>query len=295
MSQPLVLDFDGSLTALENSNVIDLQNWQETVRFGCGMKNWRALRQTLDAKMPREHSTVLMGSGDFHHISHLLIARCQCDTLFDVVVFDNHPDNMRFPFGIHCGSWVRHVAALPNVCKVHVIGISSGDVSWRHAWENYLMPLYAGRVHYWTLGVDTRWARIAGLASRFHSFEQREELLTAFTAVLRNDDTPLYLSIDKDVLDASVAHTNWDQGHFLLEDIERVMAGFDGRLVGSDITGEISIHHYQTRWKRWLSAMDEQPVIAPEALAQWQQEQLAVNRRLLASIDALSGYRARTE
>ncbi len=172
-----------------------------------------------------------------------------------------------------------------------MIGISSCDVGWRHAWENHLLPLYAGRIHYWTLGVDTRWARAVGLAGRFHGFAQRGELIASFISELRQDDTPLYLSIDKDVLDASVARTNWDQGRLLLEDIERVIAECDGRLVASDVTGEISIHHYQTRWKRWLSAMDEQPVIAPEALAQWQQEQLAVNRRLLAGIGALSGYR----
>ncbi|MDB5815114.1 MAG: hypothetical protein JWM03_949 [Rhodocyclales bacterium] len=289
MSKSLVLDFDASLQAFPDADIVPLTDWQEAVRFGCGMTTWRKLASELQAKIPPDHGTVFMGSGDFHHISHLLIARCPSTQPFDVVVFDNHPDNMRFPFGIHCGSWVRHVAALPHVRTVHVVGISSGDVGWRHAWENYLLPLYAGRIHYWTLGVDTRWAGVVGLASRFHSFTHRKALIEAFIAWLQRDDTSVYLSIDKDVLDASVARTNWDQGHFLLEDIERVIAELQGRLVGSDITGEISIHHYRARWKRWLSAMDEQPVIAPEQLAAWQAQQIAVNHRLLTGIRAACG------
>lgn len=289
MSKPLVLDFDASLRSFVEADSVPLTSWQEAVRFGCGMATWGRLQRELQAKMPMQHGTVFMGSGDFHHISHLLIARCHRSEPFDVVVFDNHPDNMRFPFGIHCGSWVRHVAALPQVRRVHVFGISSGDVGWRHAWENYLLPLYAGRIHYWTLGVETTWASALGLAGRFHSFTQREQLVEAFVAHLRRDKTPIYLSIDKDVLDASVARTNWDQGRFLLEDIECVIDALSSRLVGSDITGEISIHHYTTRWKRWLSAMDEQPVIAPEQLAQWQAQQIAVNQRLLASITKAGG------
>jgi len=288
MKRPLVLDFDGSLRDFQDAEIIPLSNWQEAIRFGCGMAVWRKLGHALDVQMPSEHATVFMGSGDYHHISHLLIGRVAGTAPFDVVVFDNHPDNMRFPFGIHCGSWVRHVAALPRVRTVHVVGISSGDVGWRHAWENHLRPLYAGRVEYWTLDVRTGWADAIGLARRFHSFTDRNELVDAFIARLRADQTPLYLSIDKDVLDASVARTNWDQGRFMLDDIERVIAEMDGRLVGSDITGEISIHHYQTHWKRWLSAMDEQPIIAAEDLALWQQQQIAVNHRLLTSIDAVS-------
>ena len=53
-------------------------------------------------------------------------------------------------------------------------------------------------------------------------------------------DRPVYLSIDKDVLDKAVAPTNWDQGELkldsLLELIERLL---DGRtLIGVDICGE---------------------------------------------------------
>ena len=66
-----------------------------------------------------------MGSGDFHHVSYLLIERLRrLGRQIQVVVFDNHPDNMRYPFGIHCGSWVWHVSRLPFVERVHVVDAS---------------------------------------------------------------------------------------------------------------------------------------------------------------------------
>jgi len=285
---PLILDFDASLQGLSGAHRLDLTAWQDRIRFGCGGASWRALEAYLDLLMPDEYGTVLMGSGDFHHVSHLLIKRRQFDEPINVVVCDNHPDNMRFPFGIHCGSWVKHVASLPQVAKVHVVGISSADVGWAHAWENHLRPLYAGRVCYWTLGVDTRWAGMLGLADAFRSFTDKQSLLDALNHTLTAERRPSYLSIDKDVLSERVARTNWDQGSLTLDDLQQVIAALAGRIVGSDITGEVSIHHYQSRWKRLLSALDQQPVIAEDVLATWQAQQLAANRTILAQIAAAS-------
>ena len=91
----------------------------------------------------------------------------------------------------------------------------------------------------------------------------------------------VYLSIDKDVLSTNVVRTNWDQGCFDLEHVRELIKALKGRLIGSDITGEVSVHHFHTSWKRWLSAMDRQPTIPVETLAMWQIQQMAVNRQLL--------------
>lgn len=288
MTTPLILDFDASLDGLEGATRLPLGEWQDRIRFGCGLASWRALERHLDTLMPAEHGTVLMGSGDFHHLSHLLLKRRRFDSPVTLVVCDNHPDNMLFPFGIHCGSWVSHAARLPQVAKIHVVGISSGDVGWRHAWENHPGPLYAGKLCYWTLGVDTAWARFAGLSGAFRSFDDKSLLLDTLTRELGRDMRPAYLSIDKDVLGEDVARTNWDQGSFTLDDLQQVIDPLAGRIVGSDITGEVSIHAYQSRWKRMLSALDEQPVIAAEVLADWQARQLQANRQILARIAAAS-------
>jgi len=282
VNQPIVLDIDGSLRGLEDTHTIELSDWQEAIRFGCSWSTWRCFRRFLNERLPASYGPICMGSGDFHHISHLLLDRICRNEPYDVVVLDNHPDNMRFPFGIHCGSWVAHAARLPHIRCVHILGITSADVSWQHAWENRLWPIAKGKIRYWTTGVNVQWVTPFGLAKRIASYTNVQLLIDQFIAE-RDKHIPgaVYLSIDKDVLSTNVVRTNWDQGCFDLEHVRELIKALKGRLIGSDITGEVSVHHFHTSWKRWLSAMDRQPTIPAEALAMWQIQQMAVNRQLL--------------
>lgn len=287
MPSPLILDFDASLAGLAGAGRIDLGAWQEAVRFGCSWRIWRELSAWLAECMPKDYGPVCMGSGDFHHLSHLLLARVPAGTgPLDVVVFDNHPDNMRFPFGIHCGSWVHHAARLPGVVTVHVLGITSGDITLAHAWENHLGGLYRGKVHYWSIGTDMRWAHAIGLGRVCHAFENAEDMLSAVLVHLEASRRPLYLSIDKDVLSDEEVRTNWDQGCLRMADLYRVMAMLKGRLLGGDITGEVSAYSYQTRWKRFLSALDGQQDIAADELTAWQARQTEATQCLIAGFAA---------
>jgi len=132
--------------------------------------------------------------------------------------------------------------------------------------------------------VDTRWAGYLGLGKAFRSFSNKRALLDALHLELKTHIGQCYLSIDKDVLAQSEARTNWDQGQLLVSDLQAVIDALRGRIVGSDITGEVSIHHYQSRWKRMLSALDDQPVIDPVELSVWQARQIEVNQSLLRQI-----------
>jgi len=285
---PVVLDIDRSVGPLPDRLVLPLKHWQESIRFGCSLATLRRFRTMLDELLPAQYGTVFTGSGDFHHLSWPLIARRQPGRKFQVVVLDNHPDNMRFPFGVHCGSWVRRVAALPMVSHVHVLGITSPDIGGGHAWENYLTPLLRGRLTYWSIGVDTGWARRLGLARAFRGFDTPAALVDAFVESQRAQAAPSYLSIDKDVFAPEVAHTNWDQGQLLTGHALALIASLRHGLVGSDINGEVSHYQYQSWWKRRLSAIDEQPAIDPAQLAGWQAQQHALNLQLLAAIGARS-------
>src|SRR5690606_16331450 len=84
---PLILDFDGACGPTEGAVVLPLQGWQEAVRFGCSLSTFRALWRELDAMLPAAHGPVLMGSGDFHHLSWPLIERLRDRGPFRVVVF----------------------------------------------------------------------------------------------------------------------------------------------------------------------------------------------------------------
>lgn len=289
MNRPVVLDMDHSVGPLPGRLVLPLEHWQEALRFGCSTRALRRFGRVLDDTLPPAHGTVMLGSGDFHHLSWPLIERIRTRVPFQVVVLDNHPDNMRYAFGVHCGSWVRRVAMLPQVSHVHVVGISSGDVGRAHAWENYLAPLRRHRLSYWCLGVDVSWARRFGLAHAFHSFDDPQQLVAEFRAQQRQRPLPTYLSIDKDVFAADVARTNWDQGHLQLAHAQALIDGLSGDLVGSDITGEISVYRYRSWLKRRLSAIDAQPEIDAADLSAWQAQQHALNLRLLEAIAARFG------
>ncbi|SFE95720.1 hypothetical protein [Paracidovorax wautersii] len=292
---PVVLDLDASVGPLPGEVRLPLRDaWQERLRFGCTTCTMKAFRTELDARMPafNAHGTVFLGSGDFHHLSWPLIERCIAARGFTranplhVLVLDNHPDNMRFPFGVHCGSWVRRVAMLPQVAHVNVVGITSGDIGAGHAWENYLGPLRAGKLTYWSTGVDTSWSRWLGVGDRFRSFPDVDALVGAVMCMLSRQSLPTYLSIDKDVFSPRVVRTNWDQGSLEARHVAAVLTGLRGHLVGSDVTGDVSTHRYATAWKRWLSAGDGQDTGAEQAeMPAWQAAQAAFNVWLLDMLE----------
>lgn len=290
--RPVVLDVDGSVGPLPGELRLALGHWQEALRFGCGLRRLARFRAALQQQLPQQHGTVLMGSGDFHHLSWPLIARCIAQQGFTsarplrVLVLDNHPDNMRFPWGVHCGSWVRRVALHPAVSQVHVAGITSQDIGRAHAWENYLAPLRAGKLTYWSAGVDTGWARRVGAAQAFRGFASVAELAQALADMLRARPEPTYLSIDKDVFAPEVVRTNWDQGQMQEAEAMRLIDALRGQVVGSDITGDVSSWRYATWWKRLLSAGDGQDTqIDARMLADWQAGQHALNLRLVKRIE----------
>lgn len=292
---PLVLDVDGSVGPLAGELRLALGDWQEAIRFGASLGRYQQFRRHLQAQLPPQHGTAWMGSGDFHHLSWLLIEHCIARQRFSaarplrVVVLDNHPDNMRFPWGVHCGSWVRRIAMHPAVSHVHVAGITSPDIGAGHAWENYLRPLHAGKLSYWSCGVDTGWARRLGMSAAFRAFPGIDALADALTATLASERQSTYLSIDKDVFATDVVTTNWDQGQMREAQAMGIIAALGGQLVGSDITGDVSSWQYSTWWKRWLSAGDGQDTaIDAPALAQAQAGQHALNQRLMAALSAVT-------
>ncbi|MCL1980782.1 MAG: hypothetical protein FWG62_06880 [Proteobacteria bacterium] len=287
-SRPVVLDFDASVLPLCPDEIrIPLADWQEAIRFGCTRRRYAELEAHLQGLMMPEHGCVFTGSGDYHHLSlYLLKSLAQSKSLapasLDVVVCDNHPDNMRYPFGLHCGSWVRHAAALAWVRQIHVIGITSPDITLAHAWENYLWPFVQKKLFYWSVGRRAAWLGLLGRSEYNQSFGSAGELMAAFAPVVRASDC-LYLSIDKDVLSPAVVRTTWDQGVFGLEHLDALIQGCAGKLVGADITGDVSTYAYEGRFKRLLSRLDGQPdkPVKP-ALRQAQQ---VVNAHLLTLLD----------
>jgi len=278
MTPARILDFDGSVLPLPGAKIVSLRDRQEEIRLGCRMRTLRS----LGAAIPAEPSITFMGSGDFHHVTFLCIERLAAlGNALQVVVFDNHPDNMRYPFGIHCGSWVAHVSRLPFIARIHVVGIASRDVEGIHVAENHLRPLRSGKVIYWCIGRNLRGLQRFGVrASR--SFASPPELLAEFQESIAGTREPLYVSVDKDVLAPDVAQTNWDQGVMRLEDVTSTVAAFGERIVAGDVVGDVSLYRYRSRFKRMLSRLDRQPDVDAARIGEWQQAHAKINRELLA-------------
>jgi len=294
---PLILDFDHSVKPFSSGEVrCDLAAWQEAMRFGCSRRVYTALEGMLQESLREPHHGVFLGSGDFHHLSFFLLKEAArrhqlSPRSLDVIVLDNHPDNMRYPFGIHCGSWVSHAAQLPCVRRVHVVGITSSDISLSHAWENRLAPLWNRKLVYWSVGVRAGWLSCLGRAGQTRTFASADALVKELEHTIREADR-LYLSIDKDVLSPEAVRTDWDQGVFTLEHVQRIARLCSGdaaeqhaRLVGFDITGECSSHTFKSPFKRFLTRLDGRAATSDsETLCAAQEEHRRINEKLLSCL-----------
>ena len=281
---PVIVDLDASVLPLPGEQRLDYGGWQERLRFGCTRRSLADFTADLRARLPRGHGAVFLGSGDFHHLSLALLELCaereEQPHSLDLLVLDNHPDAMRYPFGVHCGSWVARAAMLPWVRQVHVAGITSADIGPGHAWEICLKPLLRRKLCLWSVGSRADWLRLWGRQEQARSFADPDALVEALVPVLRRSPR-LYCSIDKDVFAPEVVRTNWDQGVFALEHARRLLAACAGRLVGADVTGDVSVYAYRGLFKRLLTTLEGQPVIPDDVLPQWQEAQRAVNAELV--------------
>jgi len=154
-------------------------------------------------------------SGDYHYISKLWLERVQ--EPFSLVLFDHHPDMQEpvFPEVLSCGGWVDDVlSSNPNCRKVVIVGANP-----ELAEEAMSVP---DRV--WL--IDDRHATV-------------EAVSDALPFLDRN--VPVYLSIDKDVMDTEWARTDWDQGRMSLQMLESCIRVISERfkVLGVDICGEI--------------------------------------------------------
>ena len=132
-------------------------------------------------------------SGDYHYLSLLFLQRI--DQPFSLLLFDHHSDCMESAFGgdlLTCGSWVlRALNDLPNLKKAILVGPADEDGTAEQ------------------LLADSRitWVPEEEFSTR------KEELYKALL------EWPVYISLDKDVLDSQEAVTDWSQGHMRLSEI----------------------------------------------------------------------------
>lgn len=159
-----------------------------------------------------------LDSGNYHYMSKLWLEKVEQP--FDLLVFDHHTDVQPPAFGeiLSCGGWIlRTTETNPWLRQVYVAGPPS------EAAEAAREELRA------KAGREIRWLSEAQMRDR-----------QGWRALLREESWPLYLSVDKDILEEEAADTNWDQGSMdrdtLLVCLEEAMAL--RRVIGMDVCGE---------------------------------------------------------
>ncbi|MDD4899051.1 MAG: arginase family protein [Candidatus Omnitrophica bacterium] len=255
-----VLDLDGSI--LEQKKLLgqykcDIVALRE---FGPQARHFTS-RQTRDLLADRlfdtpKESITFLGSGDFHHISEILISRFE--EPLTVIMFDHHPDWDSRPPRYGCGSWVTEVLkSRPNVKKFILLGVSSEDISSFNINGAYLEALKDNRLEIYpythkpskTFGKDVPDNASLKIEKNFlfnTIFWQElkgKNLENFFRSLLKRIPTKdVYVSLDKDCLTNDYALTNWEEGNFSLEEVLSLLGLIKDNfnIAGFDITGEYS-------------------------------------------------------
>lgn len=223
-----------------------------------------------------------MGSGDFHHVTALLLSYALEKQAGPVTVihFDNHPDWVKYDGGMHCGSWVNRATEHPQIVKVITIGVCSHDLrnpDWKGAnltlLSQGLLELfpyrhepsrvrsdYGAGASYQQQGKHIHWRTIEEIGEQ------------SFIDMLlpRIKTKNVYITIDKDVLAREDAETNWDQGMMRLPFLLQVLCeiGAHHAIIGADVTGDYSTRNYSgsawTRLKKRAEIFMDQPRKHPD-------------------------------
>jgi hypothetical protein len=251
------IDLDGSIAAQQRylagcrPATFSTRWWGPRIRLGCRFRRFRrferALTKILGSEIDTEPALTFCGSGDFHHVSLALLRRQPQP--FNLLVLDNHPDWMWGAPILHCGTWLYHAARLPLVRQIYHVG---GDVDFDN-YLRWLAPWSQIRTGKITVFPARRcyqrgsWAKIAHQCLRPDATspltaERAAELVHPLRDQLAQ--YPLYVSVDKDVLTADEAITNWDSGHLTLEELRVILAAFlngsNRNLAGMDTVGDWS-------------------------------------------------------
>ncbi len=199
-----------------------------------------------------------MGSGDFHHVTALLLSQALENSRKAVTVIhiDNHPDWVHFDPGMHCGSWVNKALEQPLVKKVITLGVCSHDLRSPERKGANLVPLADGRLelypykhppskvksHY---GSGPSFSQIDG-ALHWQSISELGESNFLDRLLGRIPTEAVYVTIDKDALSDADAVTNWDQGRMRLPYVLWLLSEIGERyhLIGADVTGDYSTPYY---------------------------------------------------
>ena len=226
---------------------VDLRHLGPALRLWSRPRALQQLRARIASDLPASAGPTLVfsGSGDFHHITPTLLARA-CEAAghppVTLVHFDNHPDWVKFANGAHCGSWVGWAARLPDVARVVTVGVCSDDIRRPQGKGADLDLVSEQRVELYAYRAPDGAEAVTIAGREWPTIEGMGEGAFLDFLPTRIPTTDVYVTIDKDVLRAADAGTNWDQGRTSLAFLQAMLTriGAHHRVIGADVVGDWS-------------------------------------------------------
>ncbi len=233
--------------AAGGGRTLDARDLGPALRLWSRRSTLDRLRDRLREALPAADGpmAVFTGSGDFHHISPLLLERAieaAGVPAVTVLHFDNHPDWVQFGRGVHCGSWVGWAARLPKVARVVTVGVCSEDIRRPSPRRADLALVTEDRLELYAYREPDGAEAVRLCGREWPTIETVGEAAFADLLAARIPTPAIYITIDKDVLRADDAATNWDQGRTSLAFLKRLVAPLiaERRLIGADVVGDWS-------------------------------------------------------
>ena len=170
------------------------------------------------------HGIHFLDSGNYHYVTGIMTALIK--QKFSLILLDHHTD-MQKPMieqMTSCGDWAGKVLKTnPWLQQLILIGPQESDILQIYREKEGLVS-----------GAELQEKLITFSEEEIQSVEDENKI----SGIKRN--LPVYISIDKDILDEEYSETNWSQGKMPLPVLERLLMPFltSGNILGIDICGE---------------------------------------------------------
>jgi arginase family enzyme len=218
-----LLNFDGTLRKQKLLRVYPGEWIDFSDLTGCqGYCETAALKKIQNRLQSRKFRGItLIGNGNYHYVTYLLLAEIKQP--FSLILFDHHTDlSLNDDLSIiSCGSWVTFAIKTLPLLK-HVIIIGANTANPHGDYGNIPEQVTVISEH------EVKHSSVAAMEKKIRSILQ---------------DQPIYISVDKDVLDEEHAATNWDQGSMTLRQLLYLIRDLKttNPIVGVDICGEMPL------------------------------------------------------
>ena len=225
----IVINMSGALldeglpSVLEGSRTVDLSALEGTNCY-CDADAQGSIRTALEDVPCR--AVHWIDTGDYHYLTRFFLDKAASQSgPFALVLLDHHPDMQEAAFEgvLSCGGWARDAfTQTESLTQVLLLGINP-DL------ELEILDLVFDGV-------------LAATSEDFrHTGDSVGQDVTEMLSLL-DPHIPVYISIDKDVLQPRYARTDWDQGAMTLKQLETVLGTIASShpVLGVDVCGGIT-------------------------------------------------------